>query len=327
MQQYHSYGKREKPPFWTFKKAFWILGIAILCVLALGAGLILPYFFDHDESSPNVMPDIPAFAVQTSLTYHTVQLPQEQMYEGDLILVNHESLYQFSQEDTLVTVSDYKNKAYKISDTTVKLQKAVMDPLNEMMRDFEHHTDFHDVMVASGYRSKEHQTRIFNQSALEAGTTEAEKWVAVPGGSEHHTGYAFDFSIYTDHGVSLEYDGTGECAWLNTHCQNYGFVIRYAADKTQLTSIDYEPWHFRYVGKPHASFMTDQNLCLEEYIAYLREYPFSEGHLQVQDSDGNHYEIYYVPATGEMTQVPVPDKNPYTISGNNVDGFIITVSL
>ena len=78
---------------------------------------------------------------------------------------------------------------------------------------------------------------------------------------------------YTSQGVSLDYTGTGECSWLNQNCYQYGFVVRFPEDKEELTGIDYEPWHFRYVGIPHAYMMTKNNLCLEEYISFLKQYP------------------------------------------------------
>lgn len=71
--------------------------------------------------------------------------------------------------------------------------------------------------------------------------------------------------------------------------------------------------------------MTQQGMCMEEYIDYLKQFAFGETHLQIEDSDGVRYEIYYVKAETGTTQVPVPTDRPYTLSGNNTDGFIVTV--
>ena len=97
--------------------------------------------------------------------------------------------------------------------------------------------------------------------------------------------------------------------------------------KSDLTGVSYEPWHFRFVGKPHAYIMTQQGICMEEYIDYLKQFPFGRQHLQIEDYDGKRYEIYYVKAEEGDTQVPVPTGRAYTLSGNNVDGFIVTVEL
>ena len=73
--------------------------------------------------------------------------------------------------------------------------------------------------------------------------------------------------------------------------------------------------------------MKQNNLCLEEYIDFLKQYTFTKAHLQIKSFDEVSYDVYYVPATEGKTKIPVPKNNDYSISGNNVDGFIITVKL
>lgn len=328
MQKYRYRGSRYRRPASSHSKITWIFFSVIACIVIAGLAVCLIYPWQASKNNPAE----PAFAavpsVQTSLEYRAVQYPREQVSRGPLILVNNEHFCEFLEDNTLVSVYDKKGEGYKVSDTTVQVQASIIEPFNKMMQTFHQLTGYPDVMAASGYRSKEHQTRIFNQNALQNGTTQTEKWIARPGGSEHHTGYVIDLSLYTDQGLSLDYDGTEECRWINANCQEYGFVVRYAQDKTNITGIDYEPWHFRYVGVPHAIFMTEQNLCLEEYTEYIKQYPFEEGHLQVTDGNGITYEIYYVAAEEEgFTSVPVPKDRPYEISGNNVDGFVVTVTL
>ena len=73
--------------------------------------------------------------------------------------------------------------------------------------------------------------------------------------------------------------------------------------------------------------MKENNICLDEYISLLREnYKFSSEHLVFQGADGKSYEVYYYASSGPLTHVPVPKNDEYTISGNNMDGFIITVT-
>lgn len=90
---------------------------------------------------------------------------------------------------------------------------------------------------------------------------EAGKWVAVPGTSEHCLGYAADL-------CSLEesFENSEQFAWLQEHCAEYGFILRYPKDKVDITKISYEPWHYRYVGSNHAQIIMSQGLCLEEYL-------------------------------------------------------------
>ena len=143
--------------------------------------------------------------------------------------------------------------------------------------------------------------------------------MAQPGGSEHHTGLVVDFSLFFEDGSSAEYQGTGEYAWINQNCQDYGWVVRYDTAKEALTGIGDEPWHFRYVGVPHATVMAEKNLCLEEYIDYLKEFSYNGRRLTV-DCAGGTYEIWYCPGTTAY----LPESGEYTVSGNNVDGVIIT---
>ncbi len=318
------------------KRTVWIkrtILFSIFLILAIGISLAASYLFmEYFQPAPLAEPtEKKASGVTEPISslelqeYETITKDQSEIYKGPLILVNNQNLYQFTEEDALVSVLEEKQADYKVSDRNVKVNQKVMEPLDEMIRDFQKETGFQDLLVASGYRSKDLQESLFDREAEAKGEQEASLWVAKPGGSEHHTGYGIDFSIYTDQGVSLDYTGTGKCAWLNQNCYEYGFVVRFPKDKEELTGIDYEPWHFRYVGVPHAYVMTQNNLCLEEYIVFLKQYPFDQQHLNVQDDQGNRFEIYYVESQGEKTEIPVPKQQKYSASGNNQDGFVVTV--
>ena len=119
--------------------------------------------------------------------------------------------------------------------------------------------------VESGYRSAKRQQEIFDsymanylaQGWSEAGArAETEKWVAVPGTSEHQLGIAVDVSgaVYAIYG------------WLQQHCWEYGFIHRYPPDKTDITGYSGEEWHYRYVGKEAAREIHELGLTLEEYL-------------------------------------------------------------
>lgn len=130
--------------------------------------------------------------------------------------------------------------------------------------------------VCSGYRSYESQVDIFQENvdtALSQGYTqeEAEKqaalWVMPPGCSEHQSGLAADIVSEDNQNLDETQEDTPEQEWLRAHCQEYGFILRYPKDKTELTGVNYESWHYRYVGEEAAREMTARNLCLEEYAA------------------------------------------------------------
>ncbi len=94
---------------------------------------------------------------------------------------------------------------------------------------------------------------------------EAEKWVAIPGTSEHQLGLAVD--INPDTAMST---GDQVYSWLAEHAAEYGFIQRYPPDKVELTGIDNEPWHYRFVGLEAAREIKSMGMCLEEYIQYLK---------------------------------------------------------
>ncbi len=129
--------------------------------------------------------------------------------------------------------------------------------------------------VVSGYRSVGQQEIVLERAIrenLKSGLNreEAEKdalrTVAHPGYSEHHTGLAVDLNDVSDN-----FEESKAYRWLSVHAVEYGFVQRYQKSKTEITGIDRESWHYRYVGKKHAREMTRLDLCLEEYVEYLKQ--------------------------------------------------------
>ena len=126
------------------------------------------------------------------------------------------------------------------------------------------------VVLASGYRGYAEQTWLFQEKVSEYGEERAETIVARPGTSEHQTGLAADITdaYYDIKKQELEYTDLYE--WMSRHCQEYGFIVRYPKDKEDITGIIYEPWHFRYVGIPAATYIMEQGITLEEF---LERYP------------------------------------------------------
>lgn len=144
--------------------------------------------------------------------------------------------------------------------------------LNAMLRDMEAQ-GLHP-LVCSGYRSYESQVDIFQSNVEEAlsqgyAQDEAEQqaslWVMPPGCSEHQSGLAADIVSQDNQRLDESQDSTPEQQWLHANCQDYGFILRYPRGKTEFTGVNYEPWHYRYVGKEAAREITAQGICLEEY--------------------------------------------------------------
>ena len=91
------------------------------------------------------------------------------------------------------------------------------------------------------------------------------KIINKPGTSEHNLGLAVDFNY-----VNLDFEETESFKWLQKNAENYGFILRYKKEKEEITKVDYEPWHWRYVGEKHAKKMNELDMCLEEYVEYLK---------------------------------------------------------
>lgn len=124
------------------------------------------------------------------------------------------------------------------------------------------------IYISSGFRSYWDQDYIYNNYVAQSGQTTADTFSARPGHSEHQTGLAIDVNEISD-----AFIGTPEAIWLEEHCTEYGFIIRYPKGKQQITGYKYEPWHIRYVGKTVAQQVKDAAaaagdpyLTLEEYL-------------------------------------------------------------
>lgn len=179
-----------------------------------------------------------------------------------------------------------------------------------------------EIVPVSGWRSMREQRDIWDGSMAENGTEFTRKYVALPGCSEHQTGLAIDLALRSDNidFIRPDFPYDGICGRFRALAADYGFIERYQAGKEHITGIAAEPWHFRYVGRPHARLMSDNGLCLEEYVELLRSYPYPERLLETR---GGVYEAD-VGFACDKSELELPDA-PYQISGNNVDGYIYTL--
>lgn len=130
-------------------------------------------------------------------------------------------------------------------------------------------------VICSSYRTVERQTTLFHNEieeylakgySQEEAEIEAARWVAVPGTSEHHTGLALDIVSSNNQQLNEEQELTPEQKWLIENSYKYGFILRFPKDKTDITGINYEPWHYRYVGIEAAKEIYEKGICLEEYL-------------------------------------------------------------
>ena len=114
----------------------------------------------------------------------------------------------------------------------------------------------------SAYRSYAGQKGTYNNYLKRYKRSVVDTFSARPGHSEHQTGLALDINVAS---IAAHFERTPAFAWLKEHCAEYGFILRYPTDKSALTGVGYEPWHYRYVGEEAAREIMSRGLCLEEY--------------------------------------------------------------
>ncbi|NLZ45143.1 MAG: M15 family metallopeptidase [Clostridiales bacterium] len=258
----------------------------------------------------------------------------DHLYSGDLLLINSEFAYKSGTPSEMESSYDYRvdtdgNRIMSIKDSSVTAKKVVLQNLNRMLSDLRKAKDISDVMLVSGYRTEEYQKTLYDNNLASTGL-DYSTTIEIPGHSEHHSGYAVDFQLdQTNYPI---FSGTGDYSWVVDNCYKYGFILRYQSDKSGITGIDNESWHYRYVGVPHAQIIYNDKLCLEEYITHIKQYT-REKPYYLNSDDGTRYAIYYVAKNeGDSTNVDIPlfdngAEYDYSISGNNCDGFIVTINI
>lgn len=198
-------------------------------------------------------------------------IPVGFMADGLPLLVNRDSpLPDDYQPQQLVNMRDYCDSSIvSIKGSEIEGEQIAVDALLAMLMQAQSE-GLTSWQISAGYRSVAYQQKLFDEkvySYRQQGMTGAQarsaarKLVADPGCSEHHTGLAFDITV-----PGTSFGGTKQAKWLEEHCWEWGFILRYPADKTAITGITNEPWHFRYVGTDAAMEMRETGECLEEYV-------------------------------------------------------------
>ena len=213
-----------------------------------------------------------------SIVSHRVRVDERQtaLSEGEkeriadlgkknLILVNK---WNEIPEDYEADIVDIENE-YSIDSSAKEQLETMMEDCREAGC---------DPVICSAYRTHDTQISLYEKEAqpyLDQGMDEDEAYekagesVARPGTSEHECGLAVDIIDAGYQVLDNKQEETATQQWLMKHCQDYGFILRYPNGRTETTGIIYEPWHYRYVGKKHAKYIMDNDLCFEDYIAEL----------------------------------------------------------
>jgi len=131
----------------------------------------------------------------------------------------------------------------------------------------------YNLYLKSAYRSWQTQNTMY-KNRLKKNRGKDDGWVSKAGASDHQTGLGCDVipkSWIKAAGMNKKMAAEPECQWMAEHCQEFGFILRYPADKEDVTEINYEPWHMRYVGIPAATYIMENGLCLEEFTEQMQQ--------------------------------------------------------
>ncbi len=237
--------------------------------------------------------------------------------QGPLILVNRRHSYDSSE--ALPGLVALESNPYQIT-----LERRYTVILRQLLEEV---GATNRIVPVSGFRSYREQAALYASCLADNGEEYTANYVAWPGHSEHHTGLAVDLAL--DDGSppdpicpNFPYDGI--CGRFRAAAPRFGLIERYPADKQSVTGIAHEPWHFRYVGAPHAEIMALTGDTLEEYHERLRCHRYGRAPLRFAVS-GGLVEVSYLPAGHEPIILTATGPLLPQVSGNNIDGFIIAV--
>lgn len=247
----------------------------------------------------------------TTTTEGSENLPKltllaSEVHTGSLVLVDDS--HSWSGSHALAAFSELDYAHFRLPSRSLQIARSMSQDLIAMFKDFYGATGLGDVMI---YATTNTPAALAYQ-------------VSIP---ERVTGLTIDLAVWDESTQTHSpFTGEGQYAWLQTHCAEYGFVQRYSADKADITGMTEHIWHYRYVGIPHAIYMTEQSLCLEEYLKLLRDSHDADNPLTVTTASAS-YTVYYVPKAedGGMLEITVPKDVPITVSGDNMGGYIITI--
>lgn len=215
-------------------------------------------------------------------------------FDRSLMLVNGEHSL---PEDFAPTVVKFENTEAYLDECVLQSFSALRDTVNKKFGQ--------KLLIMSAYRDSAHQKEIYD--------ADNDGVAAKQGTSEHETGLGID--VYVKYHAGKGFLKSDEGKFVNKHCGDYGFIIRYPKHRKSITGYDYEPWHIRYVGQPHSTLISDNSLTLEEYLDSLKigEFYSYDGYVISKQSGGE-------------LQMP-KEFGSAVISPDNCGNYIVTVKL
>ncbi len=247
-----------------------------LLALALALTMILPAYAEEEEEDWSFID----MSGEMIVAYDSVEwkFPVDIMdMEPELVMMINKSMFLAKDfvPDDLVKLKSLKldkegnntSGGVRMVDGTWQLQRECAEALVELCDAAR--AEGHELYLKSGYRSYYKQAVMYENRVKKYGYDDG--WVTKPGASDHQTGLGCDVvpKKWTNRGMNEDMANEPETQWMAEHCAEFGFILRYPSDKEDITKINYEPWHLRYVGKEVAAYIMENGLCLEEFYDQL----------------------------------------------------------
>ncbi|PEK96281.1 VanY-A/VanY-F/VanY-M family D-Ala-D-Ala carboxypeptidase [Bacillus mycoides] len=281
----------------------WVfISLFILCIVCVGF-YISPLFQKEIDVKIAEKDD-----KEKSANTKKIEVTEEQIYKGDLLLVNKNySVKKDSVRSDIINVAQNSElvRGYGVLDRNIRLSKDIVKKFLNVI-DAAGKENVNHFLISSGYRDFQEQRQLYEEMGSD---------YALPAGySEHNLGLSLDVGS-----TQTKMEKAPEGKWIEENVWKHGFVLRYPKNKSNITGIQYEPWHIRYVGLPHSAIMQEKKFTLEEYLDFLKEKKEISTNVE-----GKEYKVSYYKVSNNTT-INVPINQHYEISGNNMDGVIVTV--
>jgi D-alanyl-D-alanine dipeptidase/carboxypeptidase len=243
-----------------------------------------------------------------------VILRKEDVNRGNLILINKKYPIRIKEDEIIrdLAIVNEKYMGHLLNKDVVKLLNRILNKLDSKEQ----------IVPVSGFRPRKEQIDLYDTSVKENGLEFTRKFVARPDESEHQSGLAIDLGENKPDidFICPDFPYYGIFNKFREEANKNGFIERYKKGKEEITGISQEPWHFRFVGFPHSVIIEENGYALEEYHEFIRKFDSIDNSYKFKN-----YCIFFVKSIGEMQSIFIEDDFEYDISGNNMDGFIITL--
>ena len=291
VQVHNSIKKVNKPAVYIAR----ITVFAVMAIFLFGIIFIILYMnlntktnigINHETVSPSLVSEneLPILSIEESeapineKVYLYTFIADISEYEEYMNPVNRDDYLQLVNYDNALSPSFMPSDLTEIPTRSgreiQKMRNTAAMALTAMLSEAEAN-GITDITVTSGWRSFNTQVWLLDNQVEKYKKTMSEEEayalavteVAVPGTSEHQSGLSVD--IHNLEYADTSFSESESAKWLADNCYKFGFILRYPSDKTEVTKISFEPWHFRFVGRYHASRIHELGFCLEEYIEYI----------------------------------------------------------